>query len=162
MKKMRSIFDYEEISDKKAKLISKLVLLSNNTQILSLKMYTYSFVVILLAFEKQFSGTNLFQICSLFWFICCVAYNLMDIKVESIVEDIEEYASSEPNEDADLFHYFMEVENTERTISIVMNIIMSLLHIYFVYHMDFRFAAVCLIVRLMLKEIIKAIELRYK
>lgn len=159
---MRSIFDYEEISDKKAKLISKLVLLSNNTQILSLKMYTYSFTVILLLFEKEIKTTWLFQIGIMFWFMCCVAYNLMDIKVESIVEDIEEYASSEPNEDTDLFHYFMEVENTERNISLMMNVIMSVLHCYFVYNIEFRFAVVCLIVRLMLKEIIKAIELRYK
>lgn len=159
---MRSIFDYEEISDKKAKLISKLVLLSNNTQILSLKMYTYSFAVVLLLFEKEIQTIWLFQIGIMFWFMCCVAYNLMDIKVESIVEDIEEYASSEPNEDADLFHYFMEVENTERNISIIMNVIMSVLHCYFVYSIEFRLAVVCLIIRLMLKEIIKAIELRYK
>lgn len=159
---MRSVFDYEEISDKKAKLISKLVLLSNNTQVLSLKMYTYSFVLSVLLFESEINKTRMFKIGVLFWFLCCVAYNLMDIKIDLIVERIEDYASTEPNEDMDLFHYFMEIENTERNISILMNVVMSILHIYFIYNTNFRIAAVCLIVRLMLKEIIKAIELRYK
>lgn len=156
------MFDYDEISSKKAKLISNLVLLSNNTQLLSIKIYTYVFITIFIAFQELIEKSRMFQIFSLLWFLSCIAYNLMDIKIELIMEGIEDYASTEPDEDIEPIHYFMEIENTEIKLSIIMNVIMSILHFYFLFNMNLKNCSIVLIIRLLFKEIIKAIELKYK
>ena len=150
------------MNKKKALLISKLVLLSNNTQVFSLRIYTYFFLLAfvidcnLLASQYSVFVRYLFSL----WLFSCVVYNITDIRSDMIVEKIEDYASSEPDENIDSMYLMMELENTERNISFVINLIMVSSHVYFLYANNFKYACMALLVRLILKEVIKALDLR--